>query len=326
MKQIFTLIICGLFLLPVYGQQSPQYSLFALNKYNFNPAYAGLDNSLSITGVYRKQWVDLPGSPSLQNVNFHLPLYILRGGFGINIENEEQGPERTTSATASYNYWLPIGKKSLITVGLAGGLLEKSLDGTRLRAPDGNYGDPSTLEHNDGSLPQTKVSARAPVLNAGVYFQSPQYEIGFSVSNITESAISLLDGVMNTNISLNRNYFLTFASNLEIGNVFTLHPSLLIKSDFVEHQAELSVLLRHNDNIFGGASFRGYNTNTVDAVVLIAGFKLSEKITLAYSYDLTLSALQSVNNGSHEIMLNYNLNKTIGAGIPPAIIYNPRFL
>jgi len=315
-----------MFLLPVYGQQSSQYSLFALNKYNFNPAYAGLDNSLSITGVYRKQWVDLPGSPTVQNINFHLPLYILKGGFGINIENEEQGPERTTSATASYNYWMPIGKRNLLTIGLAGGLLEKSLDGTQLRAPDGIYGDPTSLDHNDSSLPQTKVSARTPIFNAGVYFQSPRYEVGISVTNITESEIPLTDGIIGANISLNRNYFLTFASNLEIGNVFTLHPSLLIKSDFIEHQIELSALLRHNDNIFGGASFRGYNANTVDAVILIAGFKLSEKITIAYSYDLTLSALQSVSSGSHEIMLNYNLNKAIGAGIPPAIIYNPRFL
>jgi len=326
MKQIFTLIICGFFLLPLYGQQTAQYSLFALNKYNFNPAYAGLDNSLSITGVYRKQWVDLPGSPSVQNVNFHLPLYIIRGGFGINIENEEQGPERTTSATASYNYWLPIGKQNLLTIGLAGGLLEKSLDGTQLRAPEGSYIDPTNIEHNDGSLPQTKVSARAPVFHAGVYYQSPKFEVGISVLNITESEISMIDGVMGTNISLNRNYFLTFASNLEIGNVFTLHPSLLIKSDLIEHQIELSALLRYNDNIFGGASFRGYNANTADAVVLIGGFKLNEKITIAYSYDLTLSALQSVNSGSHEIMLNFNLNKAIGAGVPPAIIYNPRFL
>ena len=327
MKQTITCLIICLVSLSLAAQQVPQYSLFSLNKYNFNPAYAGLDNSLSITGVYRKQWVDLPGSPTIQTVNAHLPMYRLNGGFGINIENEEQGPERTTSATASYNYWLPIGKQHLLTIGLSGGLLEKSLDGTRLRAPDGFYSDdPTNIEHNDGSLPEVKVRAMAPIFNAGIYFQSQQFEIGLSVSNLTESQISLNGGNANTKISLNRNYFLIFAKNFEIGSTFTLHPSLFIKSDLIEHQIEISTLLKYNDNIFGGASFRGYNSNTVDAVAIIAGFKLNPKTTIAYAYDLTLSALKSVSNGSHEIMVNYNLNKAIGAGIPPNIIYNPRFL
>ncbi len=327
MKQTITCLIFWLAGISLAAQQAPQYSLFSLNKYNFNPGYAGLDNSLSITGVYRKQWVDLPGSPSTQTVNAHLPVYRLNGGFGINIENEEQGPERTTSATASYNYWLPVGKQHLLTIGLSGGLLEKSLDGTQLRAPDGIYGDdPTNIEHNDGSLPLTEIRAMAPIFNAGVYFQSQEFEIGLSVSNLTESQISLTGGNANTKISLNRNYFLIFAGNFEIGSTFTLHPSLFVKSDLIEHQIELSALLKYNDNIFGGASFRGYNSNTVDAVAIIAGFKLNPKMTVAYAYDLTLSALKSVSNGSHEIMVNYNLNKAIGAGIPPNIIYNPRFL
>jgi len=100
----------------------------------------------------------------------------------------------------------------------------------------------------------------------------------------------------------------------------------MLKSDLQETQVEISTLVKYNDNIFGGASFRGYNNNTIDAAAFLAGIKLSEKITLAYSYDLTLSSYNSVSTGSHEILINYNLNRKIGAGIPPRIIHNPRFL
>ena len=72
-----------------------------------------------------------------------------------------------------------------------------------------------------------------------------------------------------------------------------------------------SALLKYNDNIFVGGSFRGYNSDSRDAVALIFGFNLSEKITVAYSYDLSLSNLSTVNDGSHEITLNYNLGKTV---------------
>jgi hypothetical protein len=89
---------------------------------------------------------------------------------------------------------------------------------------------------------------------------------------------------------------------------------------------EFSVLTKYNENIFAGASFRGYRTESLDAVAFLAGFRLSEKLTLHYAYDLTISNLNAVSNGSHELLLNYNLGKPIGKGRPPKIIYNPRSL
>ena len=59
--------------------------------------------------------------------------------------------------------------------------------------------------------------------------------------------------------------------------------------------------------------------------MILAGIKLNEKITLAYSYDLTLSTLREVSDGSHEILINYNLGKPVGKGKMPPVIYNPRF-
>ena len=108
MRRHYPLLVVLLFFCVVATAQQPQlasqYSMYMLNKYAFNPAYAGLDNSLSITGVVRTQWTGLDGNPVTQNANAHLPLYILKGGFGINIENEVLGAERNTSASASYNF------------------------------------------------------------------------------------------------------------------------------------------------------------------------------------------------------------------------------
>jgi len=100
----------------------------------------------------------------------------------------------------------------------------------------------------------------------------------------------------------------------------------LVKSNISQTQIDFSVIVKYNDNIFLGTSFRGYNSDNTDALVLMTGIKLSEKIRLAYAYDLSLSSLNTVNSGSHEILLNYNLGKPIGKGKPPRVIYNPRFL
>lgn len=328
MKKFYILLFFFFsFTLVSIAQQAPQYSMYMLNKYSFNPAYAGLDNSLSVTGVFRKQWSGLALSPTSQNVNAHMPIYFLSGGLGINLENDAVGAERNASASISYNYRMLVSKTSSLSIGLAAGVIQKSLDGTILRAPQGIYSEPNnTINHNDDFLPIGIESAIAPLFNAGIYFHNDKFEIGLASSNIAEPTADI-EGTTNVaKITYVRNYFVNLATSLELGRNIILQPSILMKSDLIETQVEISTIVRYNDNIFGGASFRGYNSNSFDAVVLLAGYKLSENMTLAYSYDITLSGLSEVSRGSHEIMLNYNLNKNIGKGKLPKIIYNPRYL
>ena len=326
MREIFTFIIFIFVAISSFAQQAPQYSMYMLNKYNFNPAYAGLDNSVSITGVIRKQWVGLESSPLTQNINAHMPLYYLGGGIGINIANDELGAERNTSATISYNYFMPLSKTGLLSFGISAGATQKSLDGSILRAPGGNYSEPQTVDdHNDDFIPTGIASAIAPTFGFGVYYFDEKFESGIAISNLNEP-ITTFEAEESVDIQFIRNYFFNFTYNLEIGRSFSLHPSVFAKSDLIETQIEFSTVMKYEDNIFGGVSFRGYNGNSIDAVIILAGYKLNEKTTLAYSYDLTLSGLKNVSNGSHEVLINYNFNKAIGKGIPPKIIYNPRFL
>ena len=307
----------------VQSQQQGQYTMYMLNKYRNNVAYAGLDNSLSATGVYRSQWVGLTGSPTMQNINAHMPMYYLKGGIGVNLENITLGAEQNLSATISYAFHKEVGNIGILSFGAGGGIYQKTLDGNQLRTPEGTYEENIPINHNDQLLSEGKISAITPIFNAGVFFQTQQFEVGASAINIVEPKVNLDD---NVNFQLKRHYYFTLAYNWELNNSFTLMPSLQAKSDFNETQVEFSTIIKYNDNIFGGAAFRGYSQNTIDATAFLVGIKLSEKITLAYSYDLTLSSYNSVSNGSHEILINYNLNKIIGAGVPPRIIHNPRFL
>ena len=325
MIRLFTTL--GILLVATWSlaQQAPQYTMYMLNPYGFNPGYAGLDNSLSITGVYRNQWVNLVGSPETQQINAHLPFYFLGGGLGIKVENDMAGASRNTSASLAYSYWLPVNKKSILSVGLEAGIVQRSLDGQRLRTPEGTFVEGNYLGHNDNFLPFGTVSALAPTVNVGAYYHNERIDAGISVTNLIEPQITLEFDNQSTNIQLIRNYFLTFGLNLDLGTNWTVRPSTLIRSDLAQTEIHFSSIVQYNDNILGGASFRGYNSNTVDAIAILAGLKLNERLTLAYSYDLTLSNLNAVSSGSHEVMLNYNLNQPIGKGLPPQIIYNTRY-
>lgn len=323
MKQIFTLLALAAGVSMAFGQQPAQYSLFMMNKLNWNPAYAGLDNSLSATGIYRAQWVGLEGNPITQNVNVHLPLYVFSSGIGVNLENDELGAERRTTGTVSYNYQLPVGRRGLLAIGLSAGLAQRTLDGARLRTPEGDYDiDASVIIHNDDLLPISQINATATTFGAGLYYYSERFEAGLAVRNLSEPTVDL-DAI---SLQLKRAFFFNAGGHFDLGGSLSLHPALLVRSDLAQTQTDVAAIFRYNDNIFGGASFRGYNSDNIDAVAFIAGFRLNENITLAYAYDLTLSTLNQVSNGSHEVMINYNLNQRLGAGRPPKVIYNPRTL
>lgn len=326
MKYCLTLSFLLCFCWTLSAQQAAQYSFYMLNQFNWNPAYAGLDHSLSLTGMYRRQWDgftetatgDFVG-PTTQYVGLHLPLYIAHGGVGIQLENDQLGAERWTSVTVAYNYQMFLGE-GILSLGAGGGLIQRSLDGSKLRTPDGNY-EGNTLEHNDAILPTGQVSAQVPTFSAGVYYQGQRLEGGIGIRHIIEESAEFTT----FSLQLARSYFFTLGANFDLGQSFSLLPSLMVRSDLIQTQTDLSLRVRYNENIFLGTGIRGYNTDSVDALTFLGGLKLSENITLGYAYDLTLSDLQVISNGSHEIMLNYNLNKRIGAGRPPNVIYNPRF-
>ena len=323
MKRKLHLLIAFIFAcLHLAAQQTPQYSLYMLNQFGQNPAYAGLDNTLSATGVYRTQWVGLAGAPVTQIVNAHMPLNFISSGIGIQIENDILGASQRTGASLAYSYQLELNRNSRLSIGINGGIVQQSLDGSKLRTPDGTYDpDQNIIIHNDDILPIGNISTNLPIFSAGVFYQAERLEIGLGVLNLQEPTANFTD----LSLKLRRSYYLSASYTIELSRTLILKPSVQVKSDIVQTQIEASTLARYKDNFFLGASYRGFTAQSRDAIVALGGFKLNDKWTIGYAYDFTLSALKTVNNGSHEILLNYNFGKPIGQGVPPKIIYNPRY-
>jgi len=302
------------------AQQPSQYTLFMFNRYAYNNAYNGLDKSLSLTGVFRKQWVGFPGSPLNANFSAHLPIEFISSGVGLGVEYDMLGAYKNLSVKLSYSYLLRLGQGTL-SIGAAGRLLQKNLDGSKLITPTGNY--ETGINHNDNVVPIANENGLSFSLDAAVYYKHEKFGIGFSAINLNSPRINL---ATDASVTYRPAYFLMGHYNWQMTDKFSLHPHVLLKTDFIKVQPEIALILRYNGNIFGGLAFRGYDANSIDAVVFLAGMQITKNIMLAYSYDLSIGSLQSFNSGSHEVVLNYNLNKKIGKEIPAKVIYNPRFL
>jgi len=304
-----------------FSQYATQYSLYTHERYAFNPAFAGMERSLVTSLLYRTQWSGLEGNPESRMVNVNMPLYIWQGGVGFQLLNQSIGAESQTAFSASYNYIIESGI-GLFSMGLRAGIYQKTLDGTKLRAPDGIY-EGSIVDHQDGNLPNGKISGVAPSLDGGVYYAGNLFEAGLSLTGYFPAGVKMGDGFEYSPLPVAHFFGEYFIESLD---EVSLYPTIYVKSDFIQTQAEVLLRAEWQNLLSAGIGYRGFGNNNQDAILLSAGVRISSKFFLYYGYDIGLSHLQVSHDGSHELMIKYNLNERIGAGLPPRTIYNPRNL
>jgi len=302
------------------AQQEQQNSQYMLSKYRVNPAYAGLDYSLSIDAMVRSQYTGVPGQPRMQYLSGHIPAYFLNGAIGFELQRATEGALEHLSASGSYNYVynLPFG---FLSTGVRLGALQTGIDGTQLRTSSGDYAN-NFFDHNDLLLENSTFSGFTPFWEIGAYLfmGDPQFGVSISRTPNKNQRVGNAEIALVTHVDLFVEYRIRYRSEIHF------IPSILIKSDFNVVQTDLSMMTEINGNVFGGIGIRGYNSNSIDAISLTAGLSMGRNYRLSYSYDIGLSELKRVNEGSHEILLNYNLKKIIGAGNNPKVEYNPRNL
>jgi len=299
------------------AQNNPQHSLYMVDIYKHNVAYAGFDRSVSANFNYRSQWSGLEGKPVHFYANAHLPVYLINGGVGMQIARDMAGGLGMTDLSLSYNR-VQSFNRGIVSLGAAIGFRQLGVDGSVIRTPEGIYF--GGFSHEDPILILPDQTGIKPSWMISFYTTNDFFDFGLSVRDLFANSANL--GSINFIQSRQLDIYGAmpfFVNDLEI------QASFYIKTTFEQSQSDLSIIMK-NGNIFGGMSVRGFNENTFDSVVVLGGIRLNKHYTLSYSYDVGLSGLSDFNQGSHELNINYNLAKLIGIGLPPEIIYNPRNL
>jgi type IX secretion system PorP/SprF family membrane protein len=303
------------------GQQRVHNSQYYFNQYHDNPAYGGLDRSLSITSLYKSQWNGLNSSPEMIYIGAHMPMYIWKGAIGVEGYVENFGIFNNSYFTASYNH-VVVNSIGLFSLGLRLGIHNTSIDGASIQTPEGVYGTGGNSNHNDPSLSLISTSGISPLVELGAYFDNKMIKAGASLQQFPEFVSNIENSKFNNTAQLK----LFFQYNMILANDLIFKPTVSMRSDFIHLQTDINALVEINGNIFGGIGVRGYNSTSLDAVGIMGGLNINNNYRFSYQFDVNLSELKRVNEGSHEIILNYNLNKPIATGLPPRVIFNARDL
>jgi type IX secretion system PorP/SprF family membrane protein len=297
----------------LYSQQDPLVSQYMFGIPSYNPGASGSTGMVCATAINRQQWVGLPGAPVTTTFNVNAPLRLFRSssGIGVTVRSDKAGFDSDIGLSLSYSYFFDIGQGRL-GVGLSAGMLNKTLDPTWV-IPSGDIYVPAA---GDPLIPENKESFVAFDAALGVFYVTGKYYAGFSVTHINQPTFKFSKG----NPYLTRHYYATAGYNFVMPNpAFEFKPSLLAFSDGRVIQLTVSSVVTYNKKVWGGVSYRAG-----DALIGMAGVELYNGIRLGYAYDFSMTDIRKNTSGSHEFLINYCFE--ISMGRSPMKYKSVRFL
>lgn len=356
MKQLLPVLLIGVSFY-AYAQQDPYYTHFKDVMQAYNPAAAGNEvGKICLSGLTHHQWRDfddntkvrgregdpfyadqnediLNVAPVTYNLNVGTVFKLSKDstkflGAGLTIIDDKVSYIKSTTVMANLNFKMDFqGGFNQISAGIGLGGTQWGFD-----RPDFKSREP-----NDPKVPLSGGNEMKLDLNAGVMYRQQRlgpfkdFYAGLSFTNVNSPSYNVMIGQTTVQRDfVPHTYTIVGADyHLPSGNI-VLEPAMLVKystllsnTEGFPAQIDLNVTALYAQTLRGGIAFRQFATS--DAASLLIGY-VKGPLQVGYAYDITLSNLQSVSNGTHEIMVKYCIPIVTKDPPPPIIRLTPRWL
>ena len=292
MKKVSHILFFFIITCVVQSQQLPELTLRSFDQTVFNPAANGTKDFNQIMLHHRSQWVGFSNAPKTQFLTYNGKLKENMGLGGV-IMNDITGPTRRLSANLAYDYHV-VFENFKLSLGMSAGVIQYGIDGNNI-----------TLQQNNDLAIAEKISMKSTRPNAdfGAWLYNEKFYAGISLMQLLSNKIKLRNDELTATIDLANHFYITSGYTLDMNEDILLKPSFLVSGAFgTPLLIDLAIHAEFKDKMYAGIGFR-----TNDAITLLAGFKIKQQFTIAYSYDIVVSKLRKYNSGSHDIILKFDI-------------------
>ena len=294
---IILLLIVALAGQKAIAQQQVMYTQYMFNQLAINPAYAGIHEGISTSFLSRWQWVGFDGAPKTQTFSIHSPIKYRNIALGAVLINDKIGNTDQFGGYFSYAYRIKFIKQTKLSFGLQATFSQYKVD---LSNPN-----------NDPNLAGQGINDISPNFGAGIMWHGERFYVGFSLPQLFNYDAGDFSVDPNNPNSVDPDSKLVRHNFLAAGYLFILSESVKLKPNLLfkwvqdaPFQVDLNANFLLKDLVWVGLSYR-----SLDSFDLILQLQVSPQFQIGYSYDfLTTTDLSRVNNGSHELMINYVFN------------------
>lgn len=276
-----------------FAQQDPLYTQYMDNLLVINPGYAGSNEIGNALLVARSQWVSFDGAPSTRSFSYNTSIENKDVGIGISVLSDKIGPTKQTGFYLDYSYFLKVSEDFKLGLGLKAGVsfYRANLTDLITIVPDPIF---------DNDIYENFL----PNIGVGFFLFSDKSYVGLSVPRLIENKITREDVTTEHVNTQKMHLYLVGGHQFNLNNDFQLKPSVMLK--WVRNapvSLDINALFGFKEKFWVGGMYR------FDAAYgIIAQFKPTTKMTIGYSYDITISDFRGYNNGSHEIMFGYDID------------------
>ena len=322
-KSIGILAMFVLFVMGLAKGQNVQFSqYYNLIQYQ-NPAFVGTALAGRAMVHNRLQWPGLESkyTTSVASVDYNLGKY--QSGLGAMLVYDNQGSSTIQSYQGifQYAYQIVVTENARLRAGANIGLTSRTLHNADLYYPDQFNGSGFS---NDPNVPQ--YTKNYLDLGAGLLYYTPKFWAGVSAMHLNNPNQSFVgdrervpvkfDFLTGYKFILRTNPTMRYIER-EDETVWALYPTVLYK--WQEKSDQLDVGFYSIYDIFKiglwyrGLPIKNYNGQLInnEAFIVLAGIKLGN-FTVNYSYDFTLSKLNTYSQGAHELNLTFLFPKAKG--------------
>lgn len=294
----FITVIAMLSMFKAKAQTALSYTQYMDNPTPINPAYSLTNNYGSISFTTHKQWVGIPGSPTLFLFNTDFPIRLDDAKAGIIASDNSVAVEHVAKFNGFFAKSIELSETQKLGVSINAGVRYYST----AYAP---------LDPKDPAIQNDQMEFR-PNIGIGVILYSDDYYLGLSMPEFNFRNLSnseLLD-----NNSFRNHFFLSGGLSSVLDDDFTLKPAALLSyTRGVPFTVDISTKLCIKDTFGMGINYR--NSNDVSALFSLD----TNSFHLGYSYEFgaSSSSLGRLTNASHELTLTFLFGKGNQVSINP---------
>lgn len=289
-------LYCCILLIPVinYSQNIFQSNLQMMFQPNINFSSASSYEGTVLSVFHRNQWVKFSGSPKVLGAN----VFKSKGSnaFGVSFFQDKVGVHDDLQISLNYSYSLQLTKTKYLSFSLSPTLNQKRSD----------YNGLVQINQSDALITSTSnYSLFSPNAKFGTYLYSKNFYVGISTPNLLDN--NIINGTKVENKfdfeKINYNFHIGFRKKLnKTNNLLASSYVKTVEGSFLH--TEFNIMWETMSEKLGiGASFK-----TSKEIVGILRVQIMKRLMMGYAFQYTLTDLNNYNQGTHEILLVYNMS------------------
>ena len=275
------------------AQYDPYFSHYFDMQPSFNPAAAGKEAKLNITGTYAMSMAGFENSPQTMVFSGDMPFIALKNvhGVGLQLMSDKLGLFSHQRISLQYALRKKLGN-GWLSVGVQPGIITEKFNGSSV----------DLIDETDPVFSKSDIDGNTFDLAAGIYYAGKNWYAGISAQHLTSPTVLL--GETNE-LKIDGTYYLTGGMDFQLRNpLMKVATSAVVRTDGVAYRGDITGRLIYNYQ--GRMFYAGATYSPTNSVTALVGGQF-QGVIIAYSFEIYTNGI-SFRNGSHEIFLGYQMD------------------